>query len=115
MLDEASQDAIFLALSHAARRRIMDLLKSMPGATVNDVCKYFDVSRIMIMKHIGILESADLIVSRKVGRTRQLYLNAVPLQAVHDRWSTEYGHFWAGRVMDLKYQLEGLSKKSSET
>lgn len=115
MLDEASQDAIFLALSHAARRRIMDLLKTMPGATVNDVCKYFDVSRIMIMKHIGILESADLIVSRKVGRTRQLYLNAVPLQAVHDRWSTEYGQFWAGRVMDLKYQLEGLSKESPQT
>ena len=95
MLNEAAQDAIFLALSHAARRRILDLLKTMPGATINDVCKYFDVS------------------SRKVGRTRQLYLNAVPLQAVHDRWSTEYGQFWAGRVMDLKYQLEGLTKASS--
>lgn len=115
MLDEASQDALFLALSHAARRRIMDLLKTMPGATVNDVCKYFEVSRVMIMKHIGVLESADLIVSRKVGRTRQLYLNAVPLQAVHDRWSTEYGQFWAERVMDLKYQLEGLTKASAET
>jgi hypothetical protein len=81
----------------------------MPGATVNDVCKYFEVSRIMILKHIGVLETADLVVSRKVGRTRQLYLNAVPLQAVHDRWATEYGQFWASRVMDLKYQLEGLA------
>ena len=109
MLDEDAQDAIFLALSHAARRRILDLLKTMPGATVNDVCKYFDVSRIMILKHIGVLETADLLVSRKVGRTRQLYLNFVPLQAVHDRWSTESGQFWASRVMDLKYQLEGLA------
>jgi len=33
----------------------------------------------------------------------------VPLQAVHDRWATEYGQFWASRVMDLKYQLEGLA------
>ena len=106
MLDEEAQDAIFSALSHGARRRILDLLKTMPGATVNDVCKYFDVSRVMILKHIRVLEIADLVVTRKVGRTRQLYLNAVPLQAVHDRWATEYGQFWASRVMDLKYQLE---------
>jgi DNA-binding transcriptional ArsR family regulator len=108
MQHEDSQDAIFSALSHRARRRLLDLLKVMPGASVNDVCKYFEVSRIMIMKHLGVLEVADLVVSRKVGRTRQLYLNAVPLQAIHDRWSSEYGQFWAGRVMDLKYRLEGL-------
>lgn len=108
MLSEDDQDAIFLALSHQARRRLLDLLKTMPGATVNDVCKYFEVSRIMIMKHLSVLEAADLVVSRKVGRTRQLYLNAVPMQAIHDRWSSEYGQFWADRVMDLKYRLEGL-------
>lgn len=115
MLHEDAQDAIFLALSHQARRRLLDLLKTMPGATVNDVCKYFEVSRVMIMKHLAVLEDADLVVSRKVGRTRQLYLNAVPLQAIHDRWSSEYGRFWAGRVMDLKYRLEGLVSGPGQT
>lgn len=107
-LSESSQDAVFQALAHATRRRILDLLKSMPGATVNDMTKYFEVSRIAVMKHLGVLEAADLVVSRKVGRMRQLYFNAVPLQVIHDRWTTDYAAFWAGRVMDLKYQLEGL-------
>ena len=108
MLNETSQDAVFHALASAARRRILDVIKRLPGATVNDVAKYFDMSRIGVMKHLAVLESADLVVSRKVGRMRQLYFNAVPLQLIHDRWSTDYGDFWAGRVMDLKYQLEGL-------
>lgn len=114
MLSEQAQDGVFQALGHATRRRILDLLKTMPGATVNDVSKYFDVSRIMVMKHLGVLEAADLIVSRKVGRVRQLYLNAVPLQMIHDRWATDYAEFWAGRVMDLKYQLEGLAVRKSD-
>ncbi len=110
-LSESSQDAIFQALGHATRRRILDLLKTMPGATVNDVAKYFEISRIAVMKHLGVLEAADLIVSRKVGRMRHLYFNAVPLQMIHDRWATDYAAFWAGRVMDLKYQLENLATR----
>lgn len=109
MLDEANQDAVFHALASATRRRILDVIKRLPGATVNDVTKYFDMSRIGVMKHLAVLETADLVVSRKVGRMRQLYFNAVPLQLIHDRWSTDYGDFWAGRMMDLKYQLEELA------
>lgn len=112
-LSEASQDAVFQALAHSARRRILDLLKSMPGATVNDIAKYFEISRIAVMKHLAVLETADLIVSRKVGRMRQLYFNAVPLQLIHDRWATDYAAFWAGRVLDLKYQLEDLTTRAS--
>ena len=107
MLSEANQDAVFSALGHATRRRLLDLLKVMPGATVNDVAKYFPISRIAVMKHLDVLEAADLLVSRRVGRMRQLYLNAVPLQLIHDRWATEYGPFWAGRLVDLKVRLEG--------
>lgn len=109
MLSESAQDAVFLALGHPTRRRLLDLLKVMPGASLNDLAKYFPVSRIAVMKHLDLLEAADLIVSRRVGRMRQMYLNAVPLQLIHDRWATDYGQFWAGRMLDLKYQLEGLA------
>lgn len=109
MLSESAQDSVFLALGHPTRRRLLDLLKVMPGATLNDLSKYFPVSRIAVMKHLDFLEAADLVVSRRVGRMRQMYLNAIPLQLIHDRWATEYGGFWAARVLDLKYQLEGLA------
>jgi predicted transcriptional regulator len=99
-------DGVFLALANQTRRRILDIVKAMPGSSVNDVAKYFAMSRIAVMKHLGVLEAAQLIVSRKPGRTRELYFNAVPIQMIYDRWTSEYGAFWASQVADLKYQIE---------
>ena len=104
-------DTLFQALAHQARRRMLDLLKDMPGSSVNDVAKYFDMSRIAVMKHLKVLEQANLIVSRKQGRTRELYFNVVPIQMLYDRWTTEYSRFWASKVTDIKYMLE--SRKST--
>ncbi len=99
-------DAVFQALSSATRRRMLDIIKEMPGCSVNDVCKYFDISRIAVMKHLRVLEEAELIISRKAGRSRELYFNAVPIQLIYDRWTTEYSKFWASQVTELKFQVE---------
>jgi predicted transcriptional regulator len=103
-------DAVFHALASAIRRRILDLVKSMPGCSVNDVCKYFDMSRIGVMKHLQVLEAADLIISRKSGRTRELYFNAVPIQIIYDRWTTEYSALWASHAADIKRKAEAKGK-----
>jgi hypothetical protein len=66
------------------------------------------MSRIGVMKHLGILADADLLVSRKQGRVRELYFNAAPIQMIYDRWTTEYASFWATKAMDLKYRIEGV-------
>ena len=104
-------DAVFQALASGHRRKILDLVKSMPGCSVNDVCKYFDMSRIAVMKHLRILEDAGLLVSRKPGRTRELFFNAVPIQMIYDRWTTEYSQFWASQVTDLKFRIEAGKKR----
>jgi predicted transcriptional regulator len=106
-----TMDAVFQALASGHRRKIVDLVKSMPGCSVNDVCKYFDMSRIAVMKHLRVLEDAGLLVSRKPGRTRELFFNAVPIQMIYDRWTTEYSQFWASQVTDLKFRLEAEKKK----
>ncbi|MEZ6063848.1 MAG: helix-turn-helix transcriptional regulator [Planctomycetaceae bacterium] len=106
-----SMDAVFQALSNASRRRILDLVKGMPGCNVNDVCKYFDVSRIAVMKHLNVLEAARLILSEKHGRSRELYFNAAPIQMIYDRWTTEYSSFWASQVTDLKFKSEQQQKQ----
>ena len=77
-----SMDAVFHAVAHATRRLILDLARSMPGCSVNDVCTYFRLSRIAVMKHLQVLEDADLIISRESGRTRELYFNAVSIQII---------------------------------
>lgn len=101
-----SMDAVFQALANSHRRKILDLVKSMPGCSIHDVGKYFDMTRIAVMKHVNVLEAADLIISRKVGRVRELYFNAIPIQLIYDRWTTEYSAFWATQVTDLKFLLE---------
>ncbi len=78
----------------------------MPGCSVNDLCKYFDVSRIAVLKHLRVLEETQLIVIQKHGRRCELYFNAVPIQMIYDRWTTEYSAFWASKATDLKFQIE---------
>ena len=99
-------DALFHALAHRDRRRIMDLVQNNPGSCVDDLGRHFDTSRIAILKHLRGLERAQLILSEKVGRKRLLYVNVVPIQLVYDRWATEYSALWASQMADLKYRIE---------
>ncbi len=105
-------DLVFQSLAHPARRRILDLVQQAPGCSVNALCRHFKTSRIAVMKHLKLLEAAQLIVSQKAGRTRQLYFNVVPIQMIYDRWTTEYSSFWASKVADLKEKIEAKSRRS---
>jgi DNA-binding transcriptional ArsR family regulator len=106
MLDDRDMDALFHALAHEGRRRMLDIIKECPGIGVGALASEFDVSRIAVMKHLGILEQAGLLVSEKDGRTRRLYFNAVPIQMIHDRWTTEYSAYWSGNLTRIKYLAE---------
>lgn len=110
-----SMNMVFLALSHETRRKILDIVQAMPGCSVADVSKYFsEISRIAVMKHLDVLQNADLVISRKIGRKRELFFNAIPIQMIYDRWTTEYSRFWATRALDVKYLLEGsLSEETA--
>ncbi len=108
-----SMDNVFQALSSQVRRQILDLIKQMPGSSVNDVAKYFEISRIAVMKHLRVLEEAQLIISQKNGRVRELYFNAAPIQVIYDRWTSEYSSFWSSQVVDLKFKVESKRRKKS--
>ncbi|MCY4647936.1 MAG: metalloregulator ArsR/SmtB family transcription factor [Gammaproteobacteria bacterium] len=106
-MDTLQLDLVLAAMAHPSRRRMLDLVSSMPGMSVTAVASHFDVSRIAVMKHLRILETAGLITSRKKGRVRHLFFNPIPIQLVYDRWTTQYAGFWAGRMADLKTRIEG--------
>jgi DNA-binding transcriptional ArsR family regulator len=105
-------DAVFHALGHRDRRRILDLVRNNPGCCIEDICPHFVTSRIAVLKHLRVLERAQLIHSEKVGRKRQLYFNVVPIQIVYDRWATEYSALWAGQLADIKYRVEAGDQKN---
>ncbi len=105
-MKDGQVDHVFAALAHAARRRMLDLLLEAPGISVKALSSHFPVSRIAVMKHLRVLETAELVLSKKEGRTRQLFFNPVPIQLIHDRWTTKYSAFWAERIVDLKSRVE---------
>ena len=97
---------VFKALANDDRRLILDIVKSSPGITVGELSSRFEISRIGVMKHIRVLEEAQLLHSQKEGRSRRLYFNPVPIQMIYDRWTTEYSSLWSRRLTDLKYRVE---------
>ena len=100
-------DAVFAALASEPRRRILDILKKEPGCNVNRVTEFFgDMGRIAVMKHLAVLEGANLVVSEKSGRERLLWFNPVPVHMIYDRWTSEFSAYWAGRLARVKYRLE---------
>ena len=102
-------DSLFQALASQSRRLILDIVRDNAGCNVNDVCEHFDMSRIAVMKHLRVLEAANLLISRKEGRERHLYFNATPIQMIHDRWTTEFSSLWASRLTGIKYAVEGAA------
>lgn len=100
-------DAIFKALNDPARRALLDSLRAKDGQTLTDLEAQLEMTRFGVMKHLKVLEEANLIVPRKVGRFKYHYLNALPLQEVIDRWVEPLLARPAARVMaDLKTRLE---------
>ncbi len=111
MITNEDMDQVFHALAHETRRQILDLLKHGPGQTVGKLAANFDVSRIAVMNHLSVLETAGLVISEKDGRTRRLYLNIVPIQMIYDRWSDDYSGYWANKLTTIKYASERAAKQ----
>src|SRR5881628_1815203 len=64
------------------------------------------MTRFGVMKHLKILEEAGLVVSKRRGREKLHFLNAVPIRLVHDRWVSKYAEPWAAGLSALKHDLE---------
>ncbi|SHI59563.1 ArsR/SmtB family transcription factor [Wenxinia saemankumensis] len=79
-------DAIFKALNDPARRALLDMLRARDGQTLTELEEQLDMSRFGVMKHLKVLEEAHLVTTRRAGRFKHHYLNALPLQEVIDRW-----------------------------
>ena len=106
-------DSIFQALAHVTRRTMLDHVRNKPGLTVGELAQKFDVSRIAVMNHLAVLEKANLVISEKDGRSRRLYLNAMPIQDIHERWTDSYSAHWADRVNIIKHAAEAVARKTT--
>jgi DNA-binding transcriptional ArsR family regulator len=111
MVEDREFDAIFQALAHESRRRMLDIVRDHPGIGVGALAERFDVTRIAVMKHLAVLESARLITSDKEGRTRRLYFNAAPIRMIYDRWTDDLSGYFAGEITRIKRLAEARTKR----
>ena len=104
-LDEL--DAVFRALADPTRRAVLDALFERDGQTVTALCAHFpEMTRFGVMKHLTLLEAADLVITHREGRTKQHYLNPVPIQRLADRWIGKYAQPFTRALVDVQQQLE---------
>jgi DNA-binding transcriptional ArsR family regulator len=94
------------ALSDPTRRRVLDLLRSGPMTTGQVAGAIPDLSRFAVMKHLSVLEEADLVVVVRRGRERWNHLNAVPIQRIYERWISPFEGLWASSLLRLKRNAE---------
>jgi DNA-binding transcriptional ArsR family regulator len=103
------QDRVFRALGHATRREILDLLRAAPRTT-GEICAAFPrLDRCTVMQHLGVLERAELVVSRSEGRVRWNVLNVLPIVEIHERWIGAYAARSVELLARLKRDLEDSS------
>jgi DNA-binding transcriptional ArsR family regulator len=109
MIDE---DLVFKALADTSRRFLLDLLHKRDGQTLSELEWELEMTRFGVMKHLKLLEEAGLVITRREGREKLHFLNAVPIRRIHDRWIDKYKEHQVSALVDLKKSLEETNSES---
>ncbi len=107
-------ESTWKALADPTRREILDLLRAGPRTTGELAASFPDLTRFGVMKHLGVLEEASLVVTKKEGRKKWNHLNAVPLRRIYERWVSKYEDQWAAPLVNLKRRVESAKTERSD-
>ena len=109
-----TEQAVFRALADPTRRALLDALFDSDGQTVGQLVALFpDVTRFAVMKHLTVLEEADLVATERVGREKRHHLNPVPIAQIADRWVSKYAQPFTRTLLDLKAAAEGGARSAA--
>jgi DNA-binding transcriptional ArsR family regulator len=101
----STQPEVFGAISHPARRRMLDLLAD-GDCPVNGIAANFDMSRPAVSQHLRVLLDAGLVTEQRHGRERRYRLAPERLGPVRD-WLAYYERFWDEHFSRLERHLDG--------
>jgi DNA-binding transcriptional ArsR family regulator/uncharacterized protein YndB with AHSA1/START domain len=99
-------DKVFKALADPSRRRLLDRLNARNGQTLRELCAGLAMARQSVSKHLAMLEEANLVTTQWRGREKLHFLNPEPINAIADRWITQYHRERVHALADLKAALE---------
>jgi DNA-binding transcriptional ArsR family regulator len=106
MVQQDALDRVFASLADPTRRGILVRLGAGP-ATVGELAEPAGMTLTGMKKHVQVLEDAGLIVTEKVGRSRQCRLATAPLDEAM-AWISFYQRLWARKLdgLDAYFTLE---------
>src|SRR5213595_644626 len=92
-------DASFAALSDATRRGVLERL-GRGDASISDLAGAFHMTLTGMRKHVGVLEQAGLVTTKKIGRVRTCQLGPRRLEE-ETVWLERYRQRWDERFDEL--------------
>ena len=102
-------DASFAALSDATRRGVLEQL-GRADASITDLAEQFHMTLTGMKKHVGVLEQAGLVTTKKTGRVRTCRLGPRRLEQ-ETAWLERYRQRWDERFDELDTVVEELTRK----
>lgn len=105
-------DTTFAALSDATRRGVLQHLAAA-DASISDLAGKFHMTLTGMKKHVGVLERARLVTTRKVGRVRTCTLGLGRMEA-EAMWITRYRQLWDARFSAMDKIVEELKQQEQE-
>ncbi|HAP78456.1 MAG TPA: transcriptional regulator [Acidimicrobiaceae bacterium] len=105
-------DAAFAALADGTRRGVLEQL-GRSEASITDLAERFHMTLTGMRKHVGVLESAGLVTTRKVGRVRYCRVGRQRLDEVR-AWIDAYHALWDARFDELDRVVEELKRKEQQ-
>ena len=102
-------DTSFAALSGATRRGVLEQL-GRADASITDLAEKFHMTLTGMKKHVGVLEQAGLVTTKKIGRVRTCQLGPRRLEE-ETAWLERYRRRWDERFDELDKVVEELTRK----
>jgi DNA-binding transcriptional ArsR family regulator len=99
-------DDVFRALADPTRRSLLDRLFVNNGQSLTQLVEGTGMSRQAVMKHLDVLEGANLVSTVRSGREKLHYLNPMPIGEIYDRWIGKYEAQRVQALNDLRRALE---------
>jgi DNA-binding transcriptional ArsR family regulator len=102
-------DTSFAALSDATRRGVLEQL-GRADASITELAKKSHMTLTGMKKHVGVLERAGLVTTKKIGRVRMCQLGPRRLEE-ETAWLESYRQRWDERFDELEKVVEELTRK----
>lgn len=111
-MDTGREERVLAALADPTRRQLLDAIAAYGETTATKLATQVIISRQAVVKHLSILEEANLVSSHRVGREMRYTLCTEQLESTAD-WLAHLARDWDRKLNAIKVRAEGEERTSS--